>query len=184
MSVAQLIGRRLGRKTFQKLELGRGFCTSDQLFRLIQSKGLNELDSEDIKAKIKSSKRLTSEDLANAGAEQMEGFLPQLDKTLDVYRASSSVASLTKLWPLIMMLVFTAMTARFYEEASSVLHCITLSPFLLFAATAGLLYSHSVTGCKAKKHFLAWKKVWPTNLLIPGTCFNLYFLLADKHTLL
>ena len=37
LSVLQLMGRRLGRKTFRKLELGRGFCSTDQLYRLMKN---------------------------------------------------------------------------------------------------------------------------------------------------
>ena len=88
LSVLQLMGRRLGRKTFRKLELGRGFCSTDQIHRLMQGKDVNNLDAEDVKFRCKGSQRVFEQDLAEAGSQHMNGQLPDLDRQLDLYRKS------------------------------------------------------------------------------------------------
>ena len=88
LSVLQLMGRRLGRKTFRQLELGRGFCSTDQIYRLMQGKDVNNLDAEDVKFRCKGSRRVFEQDLAEAGSQHMNGQLPDLDRQLDLYRKS------------------------------------------------------------------------------------------------
>lgn len=87
LSLAQLIGKRLGRKAFRRLELGRGFCTSDQIFRMMQGKDFNSLDAQDVRNRILKCQKISSQDLAEAGSEQMEGKLPKLDGVLSLYRS-------------------------------------------------------------------------------------------------
>ena len=75
LSVSQLMGRRIGRKAFRQLDLGRGFCTSDQIFRLIKGKDVNQMDAEDIRHRCSASEKVTLEQFAEAGAQQMEGII-------------------------------------------------------------------------------------------------------------
>ena len=90
----QLMGRRLGRKTFRKLELGRGFCSTDQVFRMMRGKDVNLLDAEDVQLRSKGSIKLYEEDLAVAGSQHMNGMLPDLDQQIDLYRSIQLTSTL------------------------------------------------------------------------------------------
>lgn len=164
LTVAQLMGRRLGRKAFRHLELGRGFCTSDQIFRCMKAgKDINNLDSEDVQHKITCSQKVTQEELAEAGAQQMEGKLPDLDSVLDVYRHGNR----RPLWLVVitwMLLCFAVIAMTFYD---------IFSPLLLFFV--GLFYNLHASHKADLENFEAWRKVWPHNLLIPGWFLNSTF---------
>lgn len=153
LTVSQLMGRRLGRKAFRHLELGRGFCTSDQLFRCMKGKDINNLDAQDVQDKIHFSQRITSEQLAEAGAQQMDGKLPELDCLLNNYRGRWNPLVTAVLW--LVLLCFASVAMTFYD---------VFSPLLL---VFGLVYKLDVSHKDFEK-FEAWRKVWPHNLLIPG----------------
>jgi len=158
LTVSQLMGRRLGRKAFRQLDLGRGFCTSDQIFRMIKGKDVNQMDAVDIHFRCLSSEKVTLDQMAEAGSQQMEGFLPDLDKRLNVFRPALSEMSL---WFILTTLFFTGATMTFYGYS-------TVAPTLiLFLATSAFLYNIQNYG-KRRKNFKGWKKLWPGNLLIPG----------------
>ena len=86
------------------------------------------------------------------------GFLPDLDKRLNVFRPAPSEMSL---WFILTTLFFTGATMTFYGYS-------TVAPTLiLFLATLAFLYNNQNYG-KRRKNFKGWKKLWPGNLLIPG----------------
>ena len=66
------------------------------------------------------------------------------------------------LWFILTTLFFTGATMTFYGYS-------TVAPTLiLFLATLAFLYNNQNYG-KRRKNFKGWKKLWPGNLLIPGT---------------
>ena len=159
LSVLQLMGRRLGRKTFRKLELGRGFCSTDQLYRLMKNKDISNLDSEDVRLRCKGSSKVFEPDLAEAGAQHMNGLLPDLDRQLDLYRKFEFTSTLVEIsycslaiGVIIAMLVYG--------------HQFAILPVALMLTNLIILYNHS----KKRQifHFETWSKIWPKNLLIPG----------------
>ena len=158
LSVSQLMGRRVGRKTFRKLELGRGFCTSDQIFRVIQSKDVNQMDSEDVHNRCKARQEVTCEQLVEAGSQHMEGLLPDLDATLNAYRGllghEISLCS--------MLFILSACIMCLYGQGNTA----AVPPVVFSLTVCMLLYNH-FSGFNCIK-FAAWKRLWPTNLLIPG----------------
>ena len=158
LSVSQLMGRRVGRKTFRKLELGRGFCTSDQIFRVIQSKDVNQMDSEDVHNRCKARQEVTCEQLVEAGSQHMEGLLPDLDATLNAYRGllghEISLCS--------MLFILSACIMCLYGQGNA-----AASPPVVFSLMVLMLLYNHFSGFNCLK-FAAWKRLWPTNLLIPG----------------
>ena len=158
LSVSQLMGRRVGRKTFRKLELGRGFCTSDQIFRVIQSRDVNHMNAEDVRNRCKGCQKVSCEQLVEAGSQHMDGLLPDLDATLSVYRSLlGNEISLCS-----MLFILSACIMCLYGLQANAI----LPPVLCSLSVLMLLYNH-FSGFNCVK-FAAWKRLWPTNLLIPG----------------
>ena len=71
------------------------------------------MDSEDIHFRCLSSEKVTLDQLTEAGSQQMEGLLPDLDKSLDAFRANMSELSLGFI---LTTLVFTGITGDFFRD--------------------------------------------------------------------
>ena len=157
LSVLQLMGRRLGRKTFRQLELGRGFCSTDQIYRLMQGKDVNTLDAEDVKFRCKGSRRVFEQDLAEAGSQHMNGQLPDLDRQLELYRKSK--------WILVEFTFFLTAFALIMGMIQFG-HHFALPTVILMMTSLMILYQY--TKQQETMNFESWSKIWPKNLLIPG----------------
>ena len=159
LTVLQLMGRRLGRKTFRKLELGRGFCSTDQVFRMMRGKDVNLLDAEDVRLRSKGSIKLYEEDLAVAGSQHMNGMLPDLDQQIDLYRSLQLTSTLIEFTYCLLAISIVISMLIFG-------HQFALPTIALMMSNLIILYNHSKQ--KKRINFESWAKLWPKNLLIPG----------------
>jgi hypothetical protein len=159
LSHGQLVGRRLGRKTFRKLEFGRGFCTADQVYRLMAAKDLYHMDSEDVKNRAKGIVKVTEQDLVKAGSQHSDGILPTLDRELNRYRRGRR----TQLTMQTFNVIMASLTSIILCIMAYFGHNYAIAPLICTLAVLVTLVNFQSTENEVK--FSQWSKVWPKGLL-------------------